>query len=55
MGAENMTRTTIETGTEHLLAYEDAGIAVLTLNRPERRNAMSGEMMDGLASALDYA
>ena len=50
-----MTRTTIETGTDHLLAYEDAGVAVLTLNRPERRNAMSGEMMDGLASALDYA
>jgi 2-(1,2-epoxy-1,2-dihydrophenyl)acetyl-CoA isomerase len=50
-----MTRTTIETGTEHLLAYEEAGVAVLTLNRPERRNAMSGEMLDGLAGALDYA
>ena len=50
-----MTRTTIETGTEHLLAYEEDGVAVLTLNRPERRNAMSGEMLDGLAGALDYA
>ena len=50
-----MTRTTIETGTEHLLAYEEDAVAVLTLNRPERRNAMSGEMLDGLAGALDYA
>jgi 2-(1,2-epoxy-1,2-dihydrophenyl)acetyl-CoA isomerase len=45
----------IETGTEHLLATEDDGVAVLTMNRPERRNAMSGEMLDGMARALDYA
>jgi 2-(1,2-epoxy-1,2-dihydrophenyl)acetyl-CoA isomerase len=45
----------IETGTDHLLASESEGVAVLTLNRPERRNALSGEMLDGLAKALDYA
>jgi 2-(1,2-epoxy-1,2-dihydrophenyl)acetyl-CoA isomerase len=45
----------IETGTDHLLATEDSGVAVLTMNRPERRNAMSGEMLDGMARALDYA
>lgn len=45
----------IETGTEHLQAYEEDGVAVLTLNRPEARNAMSGEMNAGLESALDYA
>jgi 2-(1,2-epoxy-1,2-dihydrophenyl)acetyl-CoA isomerase len=28
------------------------GVATLTMNRPDRRNAMSGEMMDGLAEAL---
>ena len=45
----------IETGTEHLLATETDGVAVLTMNRPERRNALSGEMLDGMARALDYA
>jgi 2-(1,2-epoxy-1,2-dihydrophenyl)acetyl-CoA isomerase len=45
----------IETGTEHLLATELHGVATLTMNRPERRNAMSGEMLDGMARALDYA
>ena len=25
------------------------------MNRPERRNALSGEMLDGMARALDYA
>ena len=45
----------IETGTEHLLATEADGVAVLTMNRPERRNALSGEMLDGMARALDYA
>jgi 2-(1,2-epoxy-1,2-dihydrophenyl)acetyl-CoA isomerase len=28
------------------------GVATLTMNRPDRRNAMSAEMMDGLAEAL---
>jgi len=28
---------------------------VLTMNRPERRNALSGEMLDGMARALEYA
>ena len=45
----------IETGTEHLLASESDGVAILTMNRPERRNALSGEMLDGMARALDYA
>jgi 2-(1,2-epoxy-1,2-dihydrophenyl)acetyl-CoA isomerase len=45
----------IETGTEHLLATEEGGVAVLTMNRPERRNALSGEMLDGMARALEYA
>jgi len=45
----------IDTGTDHLLASETDGVAVLTMNRPERRNALSGEMLDGMATALDYA
>ncbi len=50
-----MAKDKIETGSEHLLAYEEDGVAVLTLNRPEARNAMSGEMNAGLERALDYA
>ena len=44
----------IDTGTEHLLARAGDGVAVLTMNRPERRNALSGEMLSGLDAALDH-
>ncbi len=52
-----MSRTAIDTGidSDHLLAHEEDGIAFLTLNRPQARNAMSGDMNAGLAQALDYA
>jgi 2-(1,2-epoxy-1,2-dihydrophenyl)acetyl-CoA isomerase len=36
----------------HLIESSDAGIATLTMNRPEARNAMSGEMMEALQRAL---
>jgi 2-(1,2-epoxy-1,2-dihydrophenyl)acetyl-CoA isomerase len=48
-------RQTIDTGTDHLLAHVEDRVAVLTMNRPERRNALSGEMIAGLAAALDFA
>ncbi len=35
-----------------LLETIEDGVATLTMNRPERRNAMSAEMMSGLAEAL---
>jgi 2-(1,2-epoxy-1,2-dihydrophenyl)acetyl-CoA isomerase len=52
-----MTRTTIDTGisSDHLLAHEEDGVAVITLNRPQARNAMSGDMNAALARALEYA
>src|SRR3954462_14438256 len=43
---------TIDTGTDDLLAEVDNGVAVLTMNRPERRNAMSGPMLDAMARVL---
>ena len=42
----------IDTGTEDLLARVDDGVAVLTMNRPARRNAMSGSMTSALADVL---
>jgi 2-(1,2-epoxy-1,2-dihydrophenyl)acetyl-CoA isomerase len=38
--------------TEHLIETQADGIATLTMNRPEARNAMSGEMMAALTEAL---
>jgi 2-(1,2-epoxy-1,2-dihydrophenyl)acetyl-CoA isomerase len=42
----------IDTGTTDLLASLDDGVLTLTLNRPEARNAMSGEMTTALAQQL---
>ena len=40
---------TIDTGSEHLLARIEDRVAILTMNRPERRNALSGDpMLSGL-------
>jgi 2-(1,2-epoxy-1,2-dihydrophenyl)acetyl-CoA isomerase len=43
----------IDTGTGDLLARVERGVAVLTLNRPERRNALSAAMLRALADTLD--
>ena len=43
---------TIDTGTDDLLAGVEDGVATLTMNRPERRNAMSGAMNQALARVL---
>jgi 2-(1,2-epoxy-1,2-dihydrophenyl)acetyl-CoA isomerase len=46
----------IETGTNDILAErtgDDGKVALLTLNRPERRNALSPGMLAGLSQALD--
>jgi 2-(1,2-epoxy-1,2-dihydrophenyl)acetyl-CoA isomerase len=43
----------LDTGTEDLRArVTDDGVAVLTMNRPERRNALSPEMTAALAATL---
>ena len=46
-----MTRS-IETGTDDLLARVENRVAVLTFNRPDRRNALSTGMYEGIATAL---
>ena len=50
-----MAKEELDTGTEDILAHEEDGIVVITLNRPEARNAMSGPMNAGLEKTLDYA
>jgi 2-(1,2-epoxy-1,2-dihydrophenyl)acetyl-CoA isomerase len=44
--------TAIDTGTEQLLAEVHDGVAVVTMNRPERRNALTVEMLDALGRVL---
>jgi 2-(1,2-epoxy-1,2-dihydrophenyl)acetyl-CoA isomerase len=45
----------METGTQDLLATVEDGVAVLTMNRPERRNALSAAMLEALGRALEEA
>jgi 2-(1,2-epoxy-1,2-dihydrophenyl)acetyl-CoA isomerase len=42
----------LDTGTDELRARVEDGVAVLTLNRPERRNALTQTMLAALASTL---
>jgi 2-(1,2-epoxy-1,2-dihydrophenyl)acetyl-CoA isomerase len=51
-GHEGSIVGTIDTGTEDLLARVDDGVAVVTMNRPERRNALSGAMLDAMGRVL---
>jgi 2-(1,2-epoxy-1,2-dihydrophenyl)acetyl-CoA isomerase len=45
-------RKQLETGTNDLLGWVENGIAVLSFNRPERRNALSDDMYVGFGRAL---
>ncbi|MBI5257936.1 MAG: enoyl-CoA hydratase/isomerase family protein [Burkholderiales bacterium] len=47
-----MTRTTVPLQTGKILAEVEEGIGWLTINQPERRNAVSLEMWQGLADAM---
>jgi 2-(1,2-epoxy-1,2-dihydrophenyl)acetyl-CoA isomerase len=47
-----MTTRQLETGTDELLARLDDHVAVLTFNRPERRNALSEGIYQGFERAL---
>jgi len=48
-----LSERSLDTGTDHLLARVKGGVATLVMNRPERRNAFSTEMMAGLVRALE--
>mgnify|MGYP001186838133 FL=1 len=46
---------TVNTGTDDLLGELDDGVLTLTMNRPEARNAMSGEMTAAMSEQLAIA
>lgn len=46
---------TYTTGTDELLAEFDDGVLTVTLNRPERLNAISGPMLNALSQVLQQA
>lgn len=47
--------TTLDTGTEDLRAEINDGVALITMNRPERRNALSPAMLSALGTVLAQA
>ncbi|MDP6830376.1 MAG: enoyl-CoA hydratase-related protein [Alphaproteobacteria bacterium] len=50
-----MTAKTLDTGTDHLLARQEDGVLVITLNRPEARNALSDQLSPALRRMLAAA
>lgn len=53
MSEASASETPIETGTDEITGRLDARVAVLTLNRPDARNALTWEMKDALVATLE--
>ncbi len=47
-----MAATTLDTGTDQLLCGVENGVATITLNRPDKRNALSNELTPALRQTL---
>ena len=47
-----MSERSIDTGTNDVTAEIDDGVMTITLNRPDRRNALSDAMLQGLIQSL---
>ena len=48
-----MPHRTIDTQTPDVLAHVEDGVATITMNRPDRRNALSAAMLEALARVLE--
>jgi len=48
-----MAKRTLQTATPDLVAEAEDGVATLTMNRPDRRNALSGAMLAAMATTLE--
>ena len=49
---QDSTRQAVETGTDELIAEIDSHVAIVTLNRPHARNALSDELSPALRRIL---
>jgi len=55
MSAPTLDRVKVDTGTEELIAEREGDILILTFNRPERMNAISGPMLGAFSRILTEA
>ncbi|KAK2613917.1 hypothetical protein N8I77_000785 [Diaporthe amygdali] len=53
--AKNLMQDIVDVSTEHIkVLADDDGVAVLQLNRPQKRNAFTQAMVDSMVAALGY-
>ncbi|KAJ0115423.1 hypothetical protein J7T55_012702 [Diaporthe amygdali] len=53
--AKNLMQDIVDVSTEHIkVLADDDGVAVLQLNRPQKRNAFTQAMIDSMVAALGY-
>jgi enoyl-CoA hydratase len=51
---QTVARETLPMTTQHCTVERDGNVVILTMNRPEARNALSPDMLVGLADGFDY-
>jgi enoyl-CoA hydratase len=49
-----MAMETLDLSTKHCTVERDGHVVVMTMNRPEKKNALSGDMLAGLVLAYEY-
>jgi enoyl-CoA hydratase len=49
-----MATETLDISTKHCIVERDGHVVTMTMNRPEKKNALSGDMLAGLVLAYEY-